>query len=487
MKPSRKSTVQTSYIQVFNMESLVPERHILRQLDSAISFEKVYEWTAPLYHQSTGRPAVDPVQATKLILLSYLFNHSERDLYETLPMHAGYLWFLGLDFQDIQNPQFSGRKLMDRTTLVKTRKLWRNNGVLDKLMHHVVGQCIKSGLVGKAIHAAVDGTQVRANASIHSLCETTCTPLISLEEYLKQTAAADTKGDGDSDDQDNPPPSSPGGSTDDKKLQENAECEDFHGKKFSNATHRSTTDPDSRLYRKSSGQEAHLRHLVHNLVDTKSRVILATSSSEACGTAERRVSAAQIRDFTASFPQVRIATLSADKAYPTAEFLQQLKNQDIIPLIPQHHWAFEEVPTWKRRASSPERQKNRESLVKGILLRNWARQIQVDGRYSKIQKLRAICEHLYAEAKIAHGMDRARSRGRECMDEQALMTAVVQNLKRLCRFIGRKPRTGIQTCAQQGAGAKVIVNLERILRLIGFDLLYYGNLRRGYGGLSPEF
>ena len=144
-------------------------------------------------------------------------------------------------------------------------------------------------------------------------------------------------------------------------------------------------------------------------------------------------------------------------------------------------------PTWKRRASTPERQKKRENLVKEVLLRNWARQIQVDGRYSHIQKLRARCEHLHAEAKIAHGMDRARSRGRECMDEQALMTAIVQNLKRLCRFIGRKPRIGVQTCAQQGAGIELLMNTLLVLRQFTLVLLYYGNLQRRNIGFSPEF
>lgn len=39
------------------------------------------------------------------MLLSYLFNHSERELYQLLPMHAGYLWFCGLDFEFVLRPE----------------------------------------------------------------------------------------------------------------------------------------------------------------------------------------------------------------------------------------------------------------------------------------------------------------------------------------------------------------------------------------------
>jgi len=39
----------------------------------------------------------------------------------------------------------------------------------------------------------------------------------------------------------------------------------FHGKKRSNETHQSTTDPDARLYKKSKGSEAEKSYLGHEL------------------------------------------------------------------------------------------------------------------------------------------------------------------------------------------------------------------------------
>ena len=61
---------------------------------------------------------------------------------------------------------------------------------------------------------------------------------------------------------------------------------DFHGEKWTNQTHRSTTDPDARLYSKSKGKGAFLSFMGHDLIDTKSRVILETQGTQATGTAE---------------------------------------------------------------------------------------------------------------------------------------------------------------------------------------------------------
>ena len=141
------------------------------------------------------------------------------------------------------------------------------------LMHNIFEQCAAAGLVsGK--HLAVDGTKVRANASIKSL-----EPLVvevELDDYLGRLKLKED---------DNPcnnKASYPG----DKN---------FRGTKLSNKTHRSTTDPDARLYRKSAGQETTLSYVVNNLIDTKSRVILATTVTQP-GIATEREAALEMLD-----------------------------------------------------------------------------------------------------------------------------------------------------------------------------------------------
>jgi hypothetical protein len=50
---------------------------------------------------------------------------------------------------------------------------------------------------------------------------------------------------------------------------------DFRGRKRSNKTHESTTDPDARLYKKSYGKESKLSYLGHALVENRNGLIAA--------------------------------------------------------------------------------------------------------------------------------------------------------------------------------------------------------------------
>ena len=43
-----------------DMESLIPENHLLRKVDRMVSFDFIYDLLAP-YYPATGRPSVDPV------------------------------------------------------------------------------------------------------------------------------------------------------------------------------------------------------------------------------------------------------------------------------------------------------------------------------------------------------------------------------------------------------------------------------------------
>ena len=61
----------------------------------------------------------------------------------------------------------------------------------------------------------------------------------------------------------------------------------FHGQKRKNDTHKSTTDPDARLFKKSYGQESKLSYLGHALVENRNRLIAAAMATHADGHAER--------------------------------------------------------------------------------------------------------------------------------------------------------------------------------------------------------
>ena len=48
-------------IEMVDTESLVPPGHLLRQVDAAVEFEKLYEIVEPLYGAEEGRRSIDPV------------------------------------------------------------------------------------------------------------------------------------------------------------------------------------------------------------------------------------------------------------------------------------------------------------------------------------------------------------------------------------------------------------------------------------------
>ncbi|MEX2531010.1 MAG: transposase [Gemmatimonadota bacterium] len=154
---------------------------------------------------------------------------------------------------------------------------------------------------------------------------------------------------------------------------------------------------------------ARLSYLVHDLVDTKSRVILRRKASLATGSAERAT--ALITELMDRGIEPHVALLAGE--------------------------APEDVPKWKRRTFNLERGRARVRKVKEAQARNRVREIHRTRGYTVSRKLRDRSQHVFAEAKNEHGLRRARRRGRERADEQATLSAVVQNLKRLVAFRGR--------------------------------------------------
>ncbi len=149
-------------------------------------------------------------------------------------------------------------------------------------------------------HFSVDGTLIEAWASLKS---------------FKPRA-----GQGNNDDQ----PPSIGGS--------NAEV-DFKGEKRCNETHISTTDPDARLYRKGSGQEAKLCFIGHALMENRNGIFVDARLARGSGHAERLAALGMIEE-RAERPHP--VTLAADKGFDAADFVAGLREMDVTPRIAQN-------------------------------------------------------------------------------------------------------------------------------------------------------
>jgi hypothetical protein len=105
----------------------------------------------------------------------------------------------------------------------------------------------------------------------------------------------------------------------------------FHGETRSNDTHVSTTDPDARLARKGKSQEAKLFFMGHVVMENRNGLAVGARLTHATGTAEREAALALLRDI----PRRRRITLGADKGYDVANFVEELRQDDITPHVAQ--------------------------------------------------------------------------------------------------------------------------------------------------------
>ena len=57
--------------EIVGIDSLVPETHLLRQIDRAVDFNRLYGMVEELYCEDNGRPSIDPVVLFKMVLIQH--------------------------------------------------------------------------------------------------------------------------------------------------------------------------------------------------------------------------------------------------------------------------------------------------------------------------------------------------------------------------------------------------------------------------------
>lgn len=60
-------------IEIVGIDSLVFQEHLLRKIDAAVNFERLYEMVEPLYCEDDGRPSIAPVVLFKMVLVQHAF------------------------------------------------------------------------------------------------------------------------------------------------------------------------------------------------------------------------------------------------------------------------------------------------------------------------------------------------------------------------------------------------------------------------------
>jgi hypothetical protein len=99
----------------------------------------------------------------------------------------------------------------------------------------------------------------------------------------------------------------------------------FRGKTRKNDTHQSTTDPDARLFKKSTGAEAKLVYLGHLLMENRHGLIVDALVTAAKGTAERDAALTMLGEL----PDGPDITIGGDTNDDTRDFVQQTRAMGI--------------------------------------------------------------------------------------------------------------------------------------------------------------
>jgi hypothetical protein len=191
-----------------------------------------------------------------------------------------------------------------------------------------------------------------------------------------------------------------------EKKSRNAEV-DFHGRKRSNQTHVSTTDPEARLYRKGPGKEARLCFMGHAMAENRHGLVVESTLTEAAGTAERVAAKAMIESHSPG--SERPLSVGADKAYDTADFVADLRQMCVTPHVAQN--------TSGRRSAIDTRTTRHTG-------------------YAASQRKRKLIEEAFGWVKTIGGLGRMKLKGTRRMRFAFTFAMTAYNLIRLPRLIG---------------------------------------------------
>jgi IS5 family transposase len=150
-----------SFFGEYLYDKAVPESHFLRKLEALVDWDLFSERLVRLYQgqAQVGRPPYNPAVILKMLLLSYLYNLSERqtEVYVNDSLSAKYFLKLAVD-----------EAAPDHSTLTafKRRIVHQGGeGLLEELLREVVGAARRQGVAFGSIQV-VDSTHTEADVNV---------------------------------------------------------------------------------------------------------------------------------------------------------------------------------------------------------------------------------------------------------------------------------------------------------------------------------
>ena len=157
MLSQQQSIPFTAYADLY--DKVVPQKHMLRQINDLIDFSFVYQELVTKYCPNNGRRAESPIRLFKYLLLKVIYDSSDVDVVERSMYDMSFKYFLGM------NPE---EDVIDSSTLTKFRKLrLKDVELLDMLIGKTVEIAISKGII-KSKTIIVDATHSGSRSNPYS-------------------------------------------------------------------------------------------------------------------------------------------------------------------------------------------------------------------------------------------------------------------------------------------------------------------------------
>ena len=460
----------------------IPENHILKLINSAISLNFVNQLLENSYCKSFGRPAKEPEMMLRILLLQYLYNLSDERVIEELQVNLAYMWFIGINPDD---------ELPHPSLLTKFRTLRLKDISLDDIITEITRQCIDRGIINSENGIAIDTTHIEAN-TVKKVPERIMKHLA--KKIFKEAKITDYEIPDYEDIDDHKIAKQTMRDYLEKTIEENEdkapsavqEAKEIlqSGLFMEQKGIRSLIDKDARVGRKSKHQD--FFGYKAEMMQTNEGIITAINVENGAYTDGEKFN--ELKELTEN-SGIKITEVYGDKAYFRADIIKQLISENIahyIPLSASSYKIDEELfsynkdsdqwickygnETIKKKSKtvekrgkkfhqstySFEREMCRSCLHRAVCIKKAhtiAKNLHVSdnaplfyelSQRSKTQefyekyKKRAKIEPKNAEMKRFHGMARSRGYGLRSVSIQAKLTAIAVNLKRISRLISPK-------------------------------------------------
>jgi transposase len=428
-----------------NLEDHVPQSHLLRGINRYLDLSNLRQHLAEFYSH-TGRPSIDPELMIRMLIIGYSFGiRSERRLCEEVHLNLAYRWFCRLGLED---------RVPDHSSFSKNRHgRFRESGAFRHLFETVLQRCMKEGLV-RGEGFATDASIIKADAQRQrgipgeeaidwgNPNEATR----PVREYLVALEEANAAG--------TPP----------KAM--------------------SLTDPSSTWT--AAGGPAFFAYCTNYLIDLDAGIIVDVEASSVNKAAEANAARTMIDRVEERF-DMKPTRLVGDTNYGSAAMLGWLVDEKRIePHVPVLDKSEREDGTFGRSAFTFDAENNRYACPAGKFLkpawrskkknpfryraslydcqdcrlksqccpntairkidrsphepaRDVARAIAKTDEYKQSRKDRKKVEMLFAHLKRILKLDRLRLRGLSGANDEFLLAATAQNLRRMAKLFAQPP------------------------------------------------